>query len=167
MANMTNSPWTDELRSEVKGMWANHSAQEIAVALQERGYNFTRNSIVGLLHRMGLTMEQKAEARKRRPPAPKRKREQKPVLRIVSAGYGSGMRITSSVTSDLPLFECVDLPPLNKTLAELGPNDCRYIAGDPLAGALYCGHQVHQRSYCAAHFSRCYVEPQKRWRAAA
>lgn len=148
-------------------MWSTHSASEIAAVLQQRGYSFTRNSIVGLLHRAGLTAEQKSEARKRRPPAPKRKREHKPVLRIVSAGYGNGMRVTSSVTSELPVFECIDLPPLNKTLAELGSNECRHIAGDPRDGALYCGHPVHRRSYCAAHFSRCYIEPVKRWSAAA
>jgi hypothetical protein len=167
MANMMNSPWTDELRSEVKEMWRTHSAAEIAVALQQRGYNFTRNSIVGLIHRAGLTIEQKTEARRRRPPAPRRKREHRSVLRIVKAGYGNGMRVTKSVASEMPSFECIDVAPLNKTLLELGPNDCRHIAGDPRDGVLYCGRPIHQRSYCAAHFSRCYIEPLKRWRTAA
>jgi GcrA cell cycle regulator len=164
MTNHSNSPWTDELRAEVKEMWSDHSAQEIAVVLQNRGYRFTRNSIVGLLHRAGLTIEQKSEARKRRPPAPKRERKTRPVLRLVGASSAGGPIFKTVMIPDLELA-CADIVPRNVTLLELGRDECRYPYGD--GPFLFCGHQTDGSSYCAGHKALCYVAPQKRWRDAA
>lgn len=164
MANQANSPWTDELRSEVKEMWSTHSAQEIAVALQQRGYRFTRNSIVGLLHRAGLTIEQKREARKRRHPAPKRERRLTPVLRLVGASSAGGPIFKTVMIPDLELA-CANIVPRNVSIDDLGRNECRYPYGD--GPFTFCGHSTDGGSYCSGHKELCYIAPQKRWRAAA
>jgi hypothetical protein len=154
--------WTDERVTLFKQM-------------HEQGYSFSamgealgisKNACIGKAARLKLPARRVSVDRprqKRKPRYPKVKAASKPKLRIVRAGYGSGLRIAKSVTLDLPIFTCVDEGSLTKTLDDLGVNECKYIAGDPQEGAFYCGHPIFKRSYCHDHFDRCYVEPLKRW----
>ena len=164
MANQSNSPWTDDLRSEVKEMWRTRSAMDIAIALQERGYRFTRSSIIGLVHRMGLTLEHKSEERRRRASPPKRERKMKPVLRLVGASSAGGTIFKTILIPDIELA-VADVVPRNVSLADLGKNECRYAYGD--GPFTFCGNPVDGGSYCAGHKALCYIEPKQRWRAAA
>ncbi|MCK1479305.1 hypothetical protein IVB27_32345 [Bradyrhizobium sp. 197] len=161
MTNQINSPWTDELRSEVKELWRTHSAASIAIALQQRGHPFTRSSIIGLVHRAGLTLEHKSADRQRRASPPKRERKMKPVLRLIS---GAGRPVFKTIMIPDLDVACADVEPRNVSLADLGKNECRYPYGD--GPFTFCGHPA-EGSYCAGHKALCYVEPQKRWRTAA
>lgn len=158
--------WTDERISHFRQM----HRDGLSFAEMGEALGISKNACIGKAARLKLPARRVSIDRprqERKPRAPKPKAESKPMLRIVRAGYGSGLRVTRSVTTDLPIFTCVDADSLNKQLVELGTNDCKYIAGDPREGALYCGHSVFKRSYCEAHFERCYVEPIKRWSEAA
>lgn len=153
MTNQNSSPWTDDLRSEVKEMWRTQSAQQIATALQQRGYPFSRNAIVGLVHRAGLTIEQKTEAKSRRSPTTPRERRVPPVLRLVGASKCAVWIEPASV----------DIIPRNLVLDDLGKNECRYpYGGGPF---LFCGHSTDGGSYCAGHKVLCYIAPQRRMAA--
>lgn len=132
----------------------------------------SKNACIGKAGRLKLAARNDSKKRPREQDASKKRpRERttrpkavsKPKLRIVRAGYGNGLRVASSITTEMPIFTCVDADSLNKPLIDLGTNDCKYIAGDPREAALYCGLPIFKRSYCAEHFGRCYVEPEKRW----
>jgi hypothetical protein len=159
--------WTEERIALLRRMHRDGcSFSEIGDAL-----GVSKNACIGKAGRLGLEKRRVgARSGSRKPKDPRGKPEKvahKTVLRVVRAGYGSGLRIASSVSADLPIFTCVDPDSLNKSLDDLGAHECKYIAGDPRDGALYCGHPIFERSYCQAHFERCYVEPQKRWSDAA
>lgn len=170
MPNQNNTIWTEEMISAMTEMWKTMSAGAIADDFRARfNIHLTRNSVVGKLHRLGLTSSNKsADAPQRvRPPRSTAPRVNRPVMRLVrTASKTNGLRLIQTTTSDTPVFECV-VEPLNKTFADLGANDCRHIANDPREGALYCGRQVFNRSFCAAHYARCYVAPEHRVRRAA
>ncbi|MCK1367653.1 hypothetical protein IVB47_25120 [Bradyrhizobium sp. 62] len=141
-------------------------AAGFSFALIGDAIGMSKNSCISKAGRLKLSKRRTSERQPRKQRPSRAKAINRPVLRIVRAGYGNGLRVASSVMlSEMPVFACIDAAPLNKTLLELGANDCKYIAGDPREGALYCGHPVSQRSYCADHFARCYVEPLKRWGA--
>lgn len=164
---LDNLTWTDERIATLKRMHrAGLSFSQIGAKL-----GVSRNACIGKAGRLELPGRlQLRGPRKPRASRAKVKAEVKHtrVLRIVRAGFGNGMRVSSSVvSSEVRTFECIETPPLNKTLSDLGANDCKYITNDPRDGALYCGHPVSQRSYCADHFARCYFEPLKRWGVAA
>ena len=74
MWNHANSPWTAELKERVKDLWKNNSAADIAGKLNSEGYPFTRNSVIGVLHRMGVFREPPSPPIKRDPPEPRIKR---------------------------------------------------------------------------------------------
>jgi hypothetical protein len=167
MANGSDSIWTDELIARFREM---HRSGASFVVIGE-ALGVTKNACIGKARRLGLVLRRSPNGtrkpKSKRPRTPKVKAASKPILRIVRAGYGSGLRVAKSVTLDVPVFTCVDVGSLDKTLVELGNNECKYIAGDPREGALYCGHPIFKRSYCQTHFERCYVEPLKRWSEAA
>jgi GcrA cell cycle regulator len=137
---------------------------DIAAALQERGYRFTRSSIIGIVHRMGLTLEHKSEERRRRASPPKRERKMKPVLRLVGASSAGGPIFKTVLIPDLDLA-CADITPRNVSIADLGKNECRYPYGD--GPFTFCGHPTDGGAYCVGHKALCYVDPKQRWRDAA
>lgn len=164
--NGADTIWTDDLISVLIKM---HGQGASFIAIGE-AIGVSKNSCIGKARRLGLMLRRQPNGSPRKPRAkrvktenPSGKREK--VLRIVRAGYGNGMRVASSTATEMPVFSCIELAPLNKTLIELGANDCKYIAGDPREAAAYCGHPVFKRSYCEGHFNRCYIEPEKRWGA--
>src|SRR6185312_10929847 len=140
--------WTDETRVEqLKLLHAQgDSFTDIGAKL-----GCSRNSAIGKAHRLGLT-EPKVKRAKHVP-------QRKPIVRIVRMnGNSDKMRVMQSVTGDLFRPRVVDLPPHNLTFMELGPHDCRYIAGDDF---LFCGHlQMAGSSYCLKHHTLCYRKPE-------
>jgi hypothetical protein len=150
--------WTDEQIAQLRKL----HGEGMSFALISEIVGHTRNSCIGKARRLELPMRVTLKAKNCEPKPKGQKRKYISFLR--TAGSTNTLRVVESVQTDLPTFQC-DVVPLNKTLDDLGRNDCRYIAGDPVTGGagIYCGHPVHLRSYCAEHFARCYVEPQKRW----
>jgi hypothetical protein len=151
--------WTEEKVDTLRRM----HTEGASFALISDATGMSRNSCIGKARRLDLQMRVTV---KTKIGEPKPKGQKRPYIRVVrAAGNTSTLKIIETVETDLPQFSC-DVVPLNKTLDEIA-SGCRYITGDPLADGpgLYCGHPVHKRSYCAEHFARCYVEPQKRWGA--
>jgi hypothetical protein len=159
---MTISFWTPELKQEVFELWKDHTATQIAAKMaREKGLQFTRNQIIGVVHRAGLGVAQKEKIHPRTRTrifngAERRMLKRTPRLRVV-------------VSNPTPQPICEELPPLHLTFAEIGFEQCRYIYGDT-PGETYCGHPEHKRSLCAFHFDLCYILPRKHhpqnWRAA-
>jgi GcrA cell cycle regulator len=144
-------------------MWRTHSAKDIAISLQERGYCVTRSSIIGVIHRAGLTLEHKSEERRRRASPPKREQKMKAVPRLVGASSAGGPLFKTVMIPDLDLA-CADITPRNVPMTDLNKNECRYPYGD--GPFTFCGHPTDGGSYCAGHKAICYVEREAR-RAAA
>lgn len=48
--------WTDEAISALERMWkSGHTATQIAIALGDMGFQFSRNAVCGQVHRMGIS----------------------------------------------------------------------------------------------------------------
>ena len=168
--------WTEELKEEVKSLWNTTSAREIAETLEQKHHiKVTRNMVIGVCSRMGLSAATKTVAHPHDTYAPKEIVRGRPErtergnykprkrLHIVASNAQGGYRLTETVETEMPRFACIGLAPLNKALIDLGDNDCRYIAGDPRQ-ALFCGHPVApDKSWCPLHCSRVFkpVEPSK------
>lgn len=152
--------WTEEKIETLRRL----HGEGMSFTLISAEVGMSRNSCIGKARRLELPMRVTVKA-KNGESRPKGRR--RPYLRVVRAnGNTDRLRVIETVETDLPQFQC-EVVPLNKTLDELDAGSCRYITGDPLTdgAGIYCGHPVFKRSYCAEHFARCYIEPQKRWGA--
>lgn len=149
MSGSYNSPWTDELRAKVKHLWSDHSATQIAEALRAEGHPFTRNAIIGVLHRAKLTSQHKSEEhRSARADGQKRTRPARS-----SANHVRRPPSPKLEAAEIKL-RCVEIVPRNLTLMDLEPGDCRYPYGDgPMT---FCGHpKMAGFSYCVPHLHLC------------
>lgn len=157
---LNKSLWTDELRSRVKDLWTTHSALQISGLLGLEGHSFTRNSIIGLVKRMGLNASDKTkdhkEAKRHRGTPKKRTRRNRQgdhhaVSKIVA--WGSGLRvITSRMSAEAYRLRCVDIECLTTLSDVIG---CRYPAGDGHPFLFCNGKQQDNSSYCTAHHALC------------
>jgi hypothetical protein len=158
-----NITWTDDEVEQFKRL---HAAGD-SFGLIGSQIGKSRNACISKARRLGLPM--RVVTRSLRPEKkPRPPKQNRPHLTICRAsGNSNKLRLIETVKADLPTFTC-DVVPLNKTLDDVG-SGCRYIGGDPIADhpGIYCGHPVYKRSYCAAHFVRCYVEPAQRWGGAS
>ncbi len=154
------SPWTEEKLSIVAELWkAGNSARKIALAL---GSPFTRNSILGKLHRHKLNSTSPHAGKKS--PSPYRhlpKEERRKALRAAKKLWGKKYRakkrdldiktvkIMATLDQDIPLEQ-------RRLLHELKEHHCRWPVGDPgEEGFFFCGAARHNGySYCAAHQER-------------
>lgn len=164
---MITSPWNNpEVVETLSSSWATSSASQISTLIWEKHrVAVSRNAVVGRLHRMGLTSENKACDPTNR--LPREPRKYKPRLRIVSAN-GNSNRQRIIVVPDAEQFQCraVDVIPRNLTLLELEPGDCRYPYGD--SEFTFCGHpHMEGSSYCGPHFSLTRGAPPIRTRSYA
>ena len=148
--NQNNSAWTPELKDQVKTLWADHSAAEIATVMNGQGYTFTRNAIVGALHRLGLTHNNKEKTH--------------PNTSGKNGGAGRPQRslrpvrtraFTPRIAYELPetiQLRCVEIVPRGLTVLDLEPNDCRWPYGDD--AITFCGHPKMAGSpYCVPHMA--------------
>jgi hypothetical protein len=145
--------------------------------VQKLPLGFTRNAVVGMVHRAGLTIEHKKYVHPltrthghKRPPAPKKPRIISPpkndnpverilVYRIISAnGNSNALRLHQTTEGKLRPGRCVEIAPLGLTFDQLERNSCRYPEGD--GPVTFCGHiQKEGSSYCIAHHALCWVKP--------
>lgn len=144
MSQPSASPWTDQkIVDRLAVLWGNHSATQICgVIFDEFNIRLTRNSVVGKLHRLKLTVENKIYLHPltrteghRTPRTPRAKVERRAVETI----------------SGPIMLRVVDTSPLNLSLMDLQPDSCRYAVTDD-APFLFCG-QPNDRvsSYCRQH----------------
>jgi hypothetical protein len=150
--------WSDEQIELLRKL----HGEGMSFALISEQVGHTRNSCIGKARRLELPMRVTVTSKNEEPRPKGQKRRYFSIVR--ASGNGDKLRILETVQTDLPAFQC-EVVPLNKTLDDLGRDDCRYIMGDPVAdgAGIYCGHPAVKRSYCQAHFECCYIEPKKRW----
>lgn len=138
--------WTEPRVEQLKSLYSDGlSASQIAAEMGE----FSRNAVIGKVHRLGL--EPRGHTGNGLPREP---RKYKPRLRIVAAN-GNSNRQRIIVVPDAEQFQCraVDVVPRNLTLMELEKNDCRYPYGDDPRETKFCGHKkMNGSSYCMPHF---------------
>lgn len=164
MTNKTTGAWTPELREEVCGMKLSHSAGRVSDMLAARGYVFSRNAIIGIWHRAGLT-----KPTPQRPRVPKHERVGVPVGCIAYQVISGIKRRQRAVARPTPEpFVCQEPPavePLRLSMADINSGQCRWPYGaqpdEPGEGSYrFCGHPVcsrmvlgkaHETSWCAAH----------------
>ena len=134
-------PWTQAENETLRELWAQKlSAAEIMQHLPGR----TRNSILGRIHRLGLSSP---KPNKFHPGAPKPKVKISPTR-------------TYPTRPPIPMPALRDAPAVPRFIGimDLADATCRYPMGEPTDDTFaYCGnHTQAGSSYCAAHHSLCY-----------
>jgi GcrA cell cycle regulator len=151
--------WSDDHCNELTGLLATGMIyREIARTINEKfGTNFSKNSVVGKVTRLGLTPPPKPKAPPyvRKPKA----RARRDILCIVSANSNSNaMRVVRSVILEQAKLRCVEIVPRHLSLIDLEPGDCRYPYGDDIV--TFCGHPKQDgSSYCTPHHVLCNEKP--------
>jgi len=156
--------WNEERVKRLKELWAEgYSASQIAVRLG----GVTRGSVLGKLHRLGLS------GKKRRPKfgllvgRPRKKRDDAPAKRK-SKPFQFGSPSNFSPVPKLPkeplpqVAEEVFVPvDERKSLDQLTDNNCRWPIGDPLEPDFHwCNRtKVPGLPYCEAHSRRAFMPP--------
>lgn len=146
---MTEFSWVKnhEALAEVRTMWAEmKSARQIAIYISEKySAPITRNSIIGLVNRLGIGRPNKTanyEARRAgKPPKPPRQRR--------SRFNGQYLRLVWSEPVHTGL---------SVTFQDLRAEQCRWIYGEPRGlDTAFCGAPTGKgQSYCAHHYVRCH-----------
>jgi GcrA cell cycle regulator len=115
------------------------SGAQSAAALNDKFHTgYSRNSVIGRLHRLGLT--EPMAKRIPRGVVTRKNPERKP--RLVPPTLPPSKQIESRTA---------DVIPLHLPLADLKPHDCRYPFGDA-APFSFCGHgRMAGSSYCFEH----------------
>lgn len=153
--------WTAERVEEVKG----HVLSGLSRGAIAQIYGVTRNAVVGLCYRHGISGPNNqimgamvANDRKRK------ERERKARFRIPTSEGET--RITKMIREKRKAPVVVELshcdsepPPLAISLLDLTANHCRWVCDGTDDNCLptYCGHQTVRGSYCAHHARRVYV----------
>jgi GcrA cell cycle regulator len=138
--------WTPELTDALRRMWAEGwSASQIAGELQV----FTRNAVLGRVHRLGLSRQDKPH-RSRSTAKPKRK----PTFSAITLVGPMTSRVSRPNLVEQPRIELPMAPrPKMLSILELTVRTCRWPIGDPQSGDFgFCGHQCPpDQPYCQHH----------------
>ena len=138
--------WTDDRVQQLKILWAEgHSASEIADRLGQT----TRNSVIGKVHRLGLSGRKKTQ-RPRQPrvstASPRQRRRAIGVSRRQPAAI-------VEVTVESVLAKLGPAPELAVTVQTLTGSTCRWPEGDPRTPVFhFCGRKPESSGpYCKPH----------------
>jgi hypothetical protein len=153
--------WSEELSARLAVLWKDNSASEITSIFNAEGYDITRNSIIGRLHRMKLSIDDKVKLH----PATK-------------AFLGLSVKIArrKHTAGDGPLIQAINRGPKTKSdhykpktvkvisrdilLVDLEPNECRFACNETGGRHLFCGHPTKPgRAYCEMHHALCWNKP--------
>jgi hypothetical protein len=150
MANV----WTEYLSAKLRILWASHSSSEIAMILAEQdNVVFTRNAIVGKLHRMGMSMDDKVGTHPSTAAARggRTRRDYTPV-NVQSINRAKEVVVITPPPA-LPPCDHVDVEPLNIKFNELERADCkcRWPMEPDGQNWFFCGQVALQGPYCDQH----------------
>lgn len=147
--------WTDDRISELK-LYAEqgYTCSQIAAMIG----NATRNSVIGKLHRLGLTTKNEPGGggfkKTKRPP-----RSRVAKSRIVSTRWASDGKVKPPL--NFAELRGADLVPLHISFEGLTANSCRFPYGE--GPYTYCGHDtLSVGSYCDQHQRIVYRQPGER-----
>ena len=155
--------WTLERKERVKKLWADGlSASQIAAELG----GVTRNAVIGLVHRLGLS------GRAKSPPSAEPRPAYRPSRLLAGAGgdfgFPNGAAAVAAPLPEKPQEEEALVIPFaqRKTLLQLASGHCRWPVGDPGSGDFFfCGGEaIEGRPYCAYHHRVAYQPPSDRRR---
>ena len=151
--------WTPERIAELKKLWTEYSASQIADKLG----NVSRNAVIGKANRLGLS----------KPAAPKSTKQRRPRnMGTIQRNRGGQIhRFSGNAALKVDYDEEYDLEPMDDVvvpismklaLHELEENTCKWPDGDPsrLETLTFCGHKTkEEKSYCEYHCNRAYLRP--------
>lgn len=172
--------WTDEMVEDLKKMWKEGlTTGEIGKRL-----NVSKNSIVGKVHRLGLSGRPSPIKKKdEEPKAPKAKpakaapAETKAAEKKSAAPLKETFEQRPAAPAPEPKAKAASFHPMpaknpvhkgghhhNLSLTELDNHTCRWPVGDPKdAGFHFCGKKVRLgQTYCEEHSAIAYVKPGKK-----
>ncbi len=169
--------WTDEMVEQLKKMWQEGlTTGEIGKRL-----NVSKNSIVGKVHRLGLSgrpspikkKEDEPQApknveKKAAQPQPAEPRAPKETVKETTAPVRARHveKETESKTAPLPTTktEKAQKNIYNLSLTDLDNHTCRWPLGDPKDENFhFCGKKVRVgQTYCDEHAAVAYVKPGKK-----
>ena len=164
--------WTDEIVEQLKQHWGEgKSASHIASLL---GHGFSRNAVIGKVHRLGLAGRAKSPS-----PAASRPRQSRTLLagprpvrpsavvpRIARGATALAIAPQALADTEAEAFESVVVPmSLRVTILELKESMCRWPLGDPTSPDFrYCGSPANSGPYCPHHGALAYQPAQERRR---
>ena len=162
--------WTPEAVAKLKALWAERkSASECA---RELGPEFTRNAVIGKVHREGLSVPRPLG----RPTSERPKREPKPAPPPPDLPTVVVQAQTALPRRNIPDVPIIEGPPVEKPadcvlIQNLREGQCRFPM-EKIGDRVWCfcaAPVVPGYSWCPHHFARCYVpfpKPRIRSRAA-
>lgn len=144
--------WTEPAVEELKKLWPKYSCAQISGVLAAKGLgDYSRNAVIGKIHRLDLGV--------------KRKPSEGPRIRTNSTPEGSpAFKVIHAIKRqkkqqkrNSAKFACQAVPglhPQNVSLLDLAHNGCRWPTTEHLPH-LFCNLPQHENSsYCPAHFLR-------------
>ncbi|MDO9381859.1 MAG: GcrA family cell cycle regulator [Hyphomicrobiaceae bacterium] len=161
------SGWSDERVDFLKKVWATGVSASLAAEQINSKFHtrFSRNAIIGKVHREGLALRG-ARNPKGRLRASKKRNPARVVLRttLTKINQNAYAREKREFTADNELLSiearaAADIARV--TFANLEDNHCRYVIGDPRTPEHgYCGQdKVPGLPYCEHHARRCFQPP--------
>ncbi|MBR6663527.1 MAG: GcrA cell cycle regulator [Alphaproteobacteria bacterium] len=180
--------WTDDMIEKLKKMWD----EGLTTGEIGRRLNMSKNSIVGKVHRLGLSgrpspikkkdQEQEAAKAEKKTTTPKvAKEKSKPATPTAKAEVAKPKKIEKTEVKVAPVVkeeETIDIKfipaPIkektpskagqNVSLVELDNHTCRWPIGDPKDENFhFCGKKVRVgQTYCDEHSAIAYVKPSKK-----
>ena len=166
--------WTDEAIVMMKSLFElGQSGTQIKDELNARfGTAFSRNAVIGKLHRVGLRRAEgfiyQGVKRQRRERAPRRQ-YRKSSVQWTPEGIAP-VRLPVECDMDAIMRRQQDDAAIpraqRKTLWQLKPGDCRWPVGDPgTPDFFFCGAaKIKGAAYCRAHHVRAYQPGSRRIR---
>ena len=166
--------WTDEMIAELKKLWQ----EGVTTGEIGKRLNVSKNSIVGKVHRLGLSGRPSPIKRKdtsaSETPAPKA--EKKPATAKVQKSKVEKTPVPKAEKVEKvkePEVEFIPIPPVEKAPSKAGQNvsltdldnhTCRWPIGDPKDDNFhFCGNKVRiGQTYCDEHAAIAYVKPTKK-----
>ena len=157
--------WTDEMVEELKRLWA----EGVTTGEIGRRLNISKNSIVGKVHRLGLSgrpspIKKKSEEAPAKPAA---KTPEPAAVKSKPAAPKVQPQPSSAEASeeDIKLAKSLNIPSADNTkkeflsLIDLDNHTCRWPIGDPKDENFhFCGRKVRLgQTYCEEHAAIAYV----------
>lgn len=143
--------WTDERVAALRRYWSDGlSASAIASRMDA---SFTRNAIIGKVHRLGLdprlTVVRSKQIRRRR---------RKPKVEAVTPVAKQAAPPPPVVALPIPKPAPTDIVRV-ASIIDLEPGECKWPIGHPTIG--FCGcTAIHGGPYCQHHTRRAFAPPQ-------
>jgi GcrA cell cycle regulator len=159
--------WPDEAKELLEKLWKlGFSAADVAAQLptDSRGNRPTRNSVIGMVHRSGLSGRAKTR------PEGAEKADAGKTTRIRAAAAERPAQAPRAVPPSVPSVPRIpkEAPrPLKLSILDLTNESCRYIYGETSFGGehYYCGvpgaDMIGRRPYCPFHENQCWTSAAK------